>query len=296
MTLATEPLPPVFLDIQREWCPEDVILEETLVPHGARLFSAVLDVPSPVKDVGDVFPPMWHWFSFRPVHAGSELGDDGHPADGDFMPPLARRRRMFGGGRLEVHEPLRCGEHAVRRSSLVKVRARQGVSGPLLITTVRHEVSVDGEVRVVEEQDHVYRRPEDVTGHHLPDYPSGDAPCADLSLTFRTDPVCLFRFSCATANAHRIHYDTRYTTEVEGYPSLVVHGPLLALLMLELARRAALDVTRFRWRASAPSFVGETIRALGRRRGGVLRLQAGAAGSWERVVGDASMVPRSWES
>lgn len=290
--MTTNEVPQIFLDIERDWRPDDVVLEEELTPLGSELFGAILDQPSPVREAGDPLPPMWHWFSFLPVHAQGQLGDDGHPDAGEFLPPLPRRRRMFGGSRLEIRAPLRCGDRAVRLSALDKVRTVQGQSGPLLIATVRHEISVGGEVRLVEEQDHVYRRAEDMGTTVPPTAGDGDAPPpSDLSLALSPDPVHLFRFSCVTGNAHRIHYDVGYTTEVEGYPGLVVHGPLLALLLLELPRRAGLEVAAFRWRALAPTFVGETVHALGWRRGDVLDLQIGAAGAWDRVTGVAHLAP-----
>lgn len=287
--MATD-IPMEFEQIEKTWRPQDVVRSEGITADRPAALAMVLDQPNPVVRDGDRLPPLWHWLFFLPAHQQRALGEDGHPREDDFLPPLPRRRRMFGGGRLEVSAPLRCGDHVVRRSTLRSKRVRVGTSGPLLLTTVEYTFLVDDQVRMVEEQEHVYRRAEDVSASPIPAPSDGGAPpAAEMALSFPTDPVRLFRFSAITANAHRIHYDREYTTQVEGYPGLVVHGPLVALLLLELPRRAQLYVRSFSWRARAPFFVGDTIEVAGRRRGDVVSLTAGTHGSWERLTGDAQI-------
>jgi len=230
--MSGDALPSTFVDIERTWRPEDTVAVDVLGPAPSQGFAALLDAPAPARDGGDELPPLWHWFHFAEPHPQAALGTDGHLRDSAFLPPLPDRRRMFGGGRLEVTAPLRIGDEVERRSSLSSIRTTMGGSGPLLLTTVRHEFSVDGTRRVVEEQDIVYRRARDV-GQATRTTPGPDAASpGDVRLQLDPDPVVLFRFSALTNNAHRIHYDRDYATQVEGYPGLVVHGPLLALLML----------------------------------------------------------------
>lgn len=289
--VTTEMVPTAFQDIAERWFPGPVTAVDVLTADGPARLAALFDLPSPVVEENDVLPPLWYWLFFLPTYRREQLGDDGHPAEGDFLPPLPQRRRMFGGGRLEVHKPLRCGERVTRRSELRSVKVRRGASGSLLLTTVRHELAVDDELRVVEEQDHVYRQAGDVGRTPRPEAVQGAPPEGTLRLSFPTDPVTLFRFSAVTVNAHRIHYDEPYTTQVEGYPGLVVQGPLVALLLLELPRRAGLAVRSFSWRAKAPLFSGQTVELVGALEDTDLALWAGADGSWERMIGTAEVHP-----
>lgn len=284
-TVRADPVPEDFRLIEQEWRPGVAVTEDVITAGPPAGFAAVLDQPNPVVKAGDELPPLWHWLYFLAAPAQSSLGGDGHPREGAFLPPLAERRRMFGGARLEVHGPLRCGERVQRRTSIPSIRTRIGNSGPLLITTLRHEFHVDGELRVVEDQQLVYRRAADVRQPRDVAPEPQTRPEGELTLAFDTDPVVLFRFSALTWNNHRIHYDHEYTREVEGYPDLIVHGPLVALLLLELPRRARQPVGTFTWRALAPVFVNDTVEVFGRREGGELQLTAGAAGAWRSVVG-----------
>ncbi len=159
-------------------------------------FAALLDQPAPVRTAGDPLPPLWHWFFFDTIHPQATLGQDGHPANASFTPPLPHRRRMFGGGRLTVHQPLRCGDQVQRRSSLGSVRVRHGSTGWLLLVTVRHEFLVGGQLRVLEEQDLVYRDADDLrSGPTAPPEMTEPAERGPWQLRVRPDPVLLFRFS-----------------------------------------------------------------------------------------------------
>ncbi|MEV6703315.1 hypothetical protein AB0M68_40445 [Streptomyces sp. NPDC051453] len=248
------------------WNPGAVEEDEVLSPAPAAALSALLNQPEPVAATGDPLPPLWHWLHFLQWPAQRDLGDDGHPRHGHFLPPVPDRQRMFAGGRCEVVEPLRVGEPARRISSVSTVTSKQGSTGELLFVTVRGEYVQQGRTRLVEEQDIVYRSGRS-SGQHPADLDASATPHADAAwqLPLQPDPTLLFRFSALTANAHRIHYDAPYATGEEGYPGLVVHGPLLVLSMLELVRRNAPDrqVRSLSYRLRRPAFVGEQLLATG---------------------------------
>jgi 3-methylfumaryl-CoA hydratase len=249
------------------WAPGPVEVTDRIAPWPVAAFAALLD--QPVPDDGEL-PPLWHWFSFLDAAPQSALGEDGHPADGHFLPPIPDRRRMFAGGRLEFRAPLRIGAGVVRRTRLTSVQPKSGRSGELLFVTVRSELDSGGAVAVVEEQDIVYRQQTagatPARSGELPDAgPPAALPDGAWRLTLDPDPRLLFRFSALTYNSHRIHYDQPYATGVERYPGLVVHGPLLALLLLELPRRAAPErrVAAFEYRLQRPAFAGRPVVADG---------------------------------
>ncbi|HJQ47241.1 MAG TPA: hypothetical protein VJ870_13130 [Amycolatopsis sp.] len=239
------------------WRPGPVTSVDELPPGPAAALSAVLDQP-PVQDT---LPPLWHWLYFLDWPAQRDLGDDGHPRQGHFLPPIPDRRRMFAGGRLDVRQPLELGTPAERVDSMTNVVVKQGRTGEMAFVTVRSEISQGGRLCVAEEQDVVYRSGDDETRGF--DYDTADAPASDAAWqrSLRADPRLLFRYSALTANAHRIHYDDPYVREVEGYPALVVHGPLLAILMLDLVRDREVRTVSFRLRK--PVFAGEQVCALG---------------------------------
>lgn len=287
MSEPTDAPPPSFTDVEEGWAPPEAVATDVLTHGPAAALAALFDRPGLEPAAGDPLPPLWHWLYFAEWPPESALGPDGHPRDGAFLPPLPDRRRMFGGGRVTVHAPLRLGETVTRRSSVARVRTRRGGSGWLLLVTVRGEFSVGGDVRVVEEQDIVYRDPRATSSPPVA-APAGPPPAGPWGFELVPDPVLLFRFSALTANAHRIHYDVPYATGVEGYPGLLVHAPLLALALLELPRRFAPDrtVREFAYRARRPLFAsGTPIRVGGGPDAdGTLRLGAGDA-----FVGTAHM-------
>ncbi|MEU6575254.1 MaoC family dehydratase N-terminal domain-containing protein [Streptomyces sp. NPDC046805] len=248
------------------WNPGAVTEDDVLSPAPVAALSALLDQPEPVAEAGDPLPPLWHWLYFLRWPAQQDLGDDGHPRDGHFLPPIPQRQRMFAGGRCEIAAPLRVGEPAERISSVNTVATKQGTTGELLFVTVRSEYLQHGTTCVVEEQDIVYRSGRGA-GQHPTDLDTATAPRSDEAwqLPLRPDPSLLFRFSAVTANAHRIHYDAPYAQGEEGYPGLVVHGPLLVLTMLELVRRNAPDrsVRSVSYRLRRPAFTGERLLATG---------------------------------
>lgn len=249
------------------WTPEPVTDRDPLSPGPTAALSAVLNLPDPAAEAGDPLPPLWHWLHFLAWPAQRDLGADGHPLHGHFLPPVPHRRRMWAGGRCEITEPLRLGEPAERVSSLASVSAKQGRSGEMLFVTERREFRQHGRTCLVEEQDIVYRSGGSAGAQHPTALDASTLPQAEdpWQLPLRPDPALLFRFSALTANAHRIHYDAPYCRDEEGYPGLVVHGPLLALLMLELTRRQAPDrqVRELSYRLRRPVFAGEGIVACG---------------------------------
>jgi 3-methylfumaryl-CoA hydratase len=227
----------------------------TATPYAA--LSATLDHPTERPDAGTPLPALWHWLYFLPLHRQSEIGPDGHARRGGFMPPVPLPRRMWAGSQLDFREPLRVGDALTRVSTIDGVSEKSGRSGTLVFVKVRHEI-FRGEVRgapaLVEFHDIVYR------DAARPDDPVPAPQAAPQRSTWRRaiepDDVLLFRYSALTFNGHRIHYDRRYVTEVEGYPGLVVHGPLIATLLLDLLRRERPDarVAGFSFRAVRPTF------------------------------------------
>jgi 3-methylfumaryl-CoA hydratase len=248
------------------WEPAPVEVADHIMPGPAAALAGLFDQPPPGGAREEAaLPPLWHWLYFLDRPAERELGPDGHPLAGRFMPPIPGRRRMFAGGRWTSHAPLRFGDLVTRRSALVAVTPKSGRTGELLFTTVRHEFRRDGVTVGVEEQDIVYRggvpRPPAVRPPATEPRPEPEP--GPWRIGMAADPVLLFRFSALTYNAHRIHYDAAYATGVEGHPGLVVHGPLLALLLAELPRRAGRRVTSLEFRARAPVHAGEPFTATG---------------------------------
>ena len=231
---------------------ETVSGEITPVPMAA--LSATLDMDAPLPKRGDPLPPLWHWLYFLPIYRQSDLGLEGHSIKGGFLPPVGLPRRMWAGGRFEFQRPLRVGETFTRTSRVGSVQHKEGRTGSLVFVVARHEIGNAEGTAVMEEQDIVYRdnpKARD-TAPESPQAPRG----AKWERVIRPDDVLLFRYSALTFNAHRIHYDWRYATQREGYPGLVVHGPLIAMLLLDLLRRNMRDaiVTRFSFRAVSPLF------------------------------------------
>ena len=228
---------------------------EFLTPGPAEALAGLLGVPG-VTDGGEL-PLLWHWVYLLDRPLTAVLGPDGHPArDAIPVPPGPGLRRMFAGGRVVRHGPLRLGAEATRRTWQAGSAVKRGRSGPLHFVTVRTEITQGGEVAVTEEQDLVYREAATVS----PDRSGEIRPPSDgqRDWVVEVDPVLLFRFSALTYNAHRIHYDRDYA-RAEGYPGLVVHGPLQALLMAELARPGTPARCEYSYRLVAPLFDGQGL-------------------------------------
>ena len=241
------------------WRPGPVTDHDDLDPSRAAALSAVLEA----EPGTGALPPLWHWVYFPDWPRHSDLGADGHPADGHFLPPLPDRRRMIAGGRLAVRKPLEFGRRTERARSLGEVTVKHGRTGEMVFVTVHSRLSQGGELCAVEEQDLVYRSGEDAGRAALSaiDLEGVPSSCAPWQRLWAPDPVLLFRFSALTTNAHRIHYDEPYVTGVEGYPGLVVHGPLLVLMMLDLVHGR--EVATVSYRLRRPVFAGEQVLAEG---------------------------------
>ena len=254
------------LDDMRAWIGRTQTVEDFLAPWPAKALIATLDERDPEPRMGDPLPPLWHWLYFLEAAPASKIGPDGHGERGEFLPPIDLPRRMWAGSRFSFDgEPLRLGEQATRTSAIKSIEPKTGSSGSMVFVTVRHTLGGPRGVSLVEEHDIVYReaaKPGETVREPKP------AP-ADASTvkTIATDPVLLFRFSALTFNGHRIHYDQPYVTGIEGYPGLIVHGPLMGLLQIELARRAAAGRTprTFEFRALSPVFAGAPMTVAARR-------------------------------
>ncbi len=242
------------LDHWRDWIGRAEEVSDTIEPARARAMQAALDDPGAPLGPGDALPPLWHWLYFWDVMPASALGAEGHPARGGFLPPIDLPRRMWAGSRVSFPRPLPVGAAATRRSEIAEVTLKEGRSGPLVFVTIHHRVATSEGVCIEEAQDLVFRGAPDPGARPRPGEPAPGA--AAWRREMAPDPVLLFRYSALTFNGHRIHYDRKFTTEVEGYPGLVVHGPLLATLMVDLARRERpkARVAHFEFRAERPIF------------------------------------------
>ena len=258
----------------RSWIGRSDTSGDSVTPAPLRALTATLDRDDAPCAAGDAIPPCWHWLYFLPTARQSELGPDGHPQRGGFLPPVPLPRRMWAGSRIRFLAPLRVGQVIERRSRIEDVRLKEGRSGALVFVIVRHEVRADGGLAIDEEHDIVYRD-DPKPGEPAPR--SVAAPDdAQWTRQIVPDDVLLFRYSALTFNGHRIHYDRRYETAVEGYPGLVVHGPLIATLLLDLLRRDLPDaqVTAFSFKAMQPIFDIAPFTLCGRREGGQVKLWA----------------------
>jgi 3-methylfumaryl-CoA hydratase len=216
--------------------------------------SATLDRDDAEPVPGSDVPPLWHWLYFTPLAKQSEIGPDGHAKRGGFLPPVPLPRRMWAGGRLHFDHPLHVGDEITRTSTIANVTTKEGRTGALVFVLVRHEIADARGVALTEEHDIVYR---DVAPADTPAAQPQLAPTDEsFAREIVPDAVLLFRYSALTFNGHRIHYDRSYVTEVEGYPGLIVHGPLIATLLLDLLRREHPDarVRRFSFKAVSPLF------------------------------------------
>lgn len=234
------------------WQPHLAVTEEVVDPGRVRAVAQLFDDGLPAPDVGDPLPPLWHWAALPDWAASGELGLDGHPRRGAFLPPIELPRRMFAGGSVAFPGVVRVGD-TIRRESIVEsVTEKTGRSGRLTVVVVSTTLYGPDGAAVEEKQNLIYREaePPSTTAPAEPGPAADFVPvrqpmvrAGDDRWDFRTDPTVLMRFSAATANAHRIHYDWPYATRVEGYPGLVVHGPLMTMSLAQTHRLRA-DGTR----------------------------------------------------
>ncbi|MDI9332152.1 MAG: MaoC family dehydratase N-terminal domain-containing protein [Alphaproteobacteria bacterium] len=284
-------LDPALLPQLQQWNGRTETLHDLITAAPLRAMSATLDRDDPDPQADTALPHLWHWLFFLPHHRQSEIGPDGHARRGGFLPPVPLPRRMWAGGRLnwQADNPLKVTDVVTRLSTIQSVSHKSGRTGDLLFVGVQHQVSNGQGLSLTEEHDIVYRaaaRPGDPVP--TPTLAESGAPWQRV---ITPDDVLLFRYSALTFNGHRIHYDRRYVTETEGYPGLIVHGPLIATLLVDLVRRHLPQafLTRFEFKAVRPTFDlhpfqvngqpstdGKTIRLWAQDHEGWLTMQATA--------------------
>ena len=277
----------------KAWTGRSETLHDLIHPTPVRALAATLDHPAAPVHPGDALPPLWHWLYFLPLHRQGEIGPDGHARRGGFLPPVPLPRRMWAGSQFDFRTPLRVGDAVARTSTIDDVSVKTGRTGSLVFVKVRHELRCNGaaDPAIVEFHDIVYRdaqRPGD------PPPPPRPAPAdAAWQREVLADETLLFRYSALTFNGHRIHYDRPYVTEVEGYPGLVVHGPLIATLLMDLLRRQLPEarVAGFQFKALRPTFDGHALRVNGQLQadGKTVRLWAQDHAGWLTMNASASL-------
>jgi 3-methylfumaryl-CoA hydratase len=246
------------IDHLKSWIGREERITATATAEPRAGLAALLDHSNPPWREGEL-PPLGHWLYFLPYVLQSEIGEDGHPRRGSFLPPVPLPRRMWAGGQLAFHAPIPIGASIERISTIADVTAKSGASGDMVFVTVTHQVIANGALAVEERQDIVYRAPPPVSarGPVAASVTAGPKlPLPTAACDYRADPVALFRFSALTFNSHRIHYDRDYARHIEGYPGLVVHGPLAATLLADLYLRtfSGRRISAFAFRARAPLF------------------------------------------
>ncbi|WP_261508880.1 FAS1-like dehydratase domain-containing protein [Burkholderia multivorans] len=249
---------------------------DRITPAPIRLLRATLDDAEP-SALPDTLPPLWHWLYFLPGERQSNIGTDGHARRGGFLPPVALPRRMWAGGRLQFLRPLAVDTPIQRRSTIANVQSKSGRSGQLVFVTVLHEIGDAQGVAIREEQDIVYRDAPPPAAAGTPAPAPQPAPTDEqYSRIVTPDPVLLMRFSALTFNGHRIHYDRPYAMEEEGYPGLVVHGPLIAMLLMEELRRRhpGKTIRAFDFKAVSPLFDTAPFTVNGKLEGHTARVWA----------------------
>jgi 3-methylfumaryl-CoA hydratase len=260
----------VASDSWKSWVGRDEVSVDSVHAGPVARLASVLDRDEGNLTMGCAVPPLSHWLFFLPSAPQRELGSDGHPARGGFLPPVTLPRRMWAGSRIEFVRPLCVGQNIVRVSTIADVQEKQGRSGPLVFVQVRHTVRDENGPLLTEEQDIVYRdiaqTGESAPGCNEMSTTSASRP-TDWRRRVKPDGLLLFRFSALTFNAHRIHYDRPYAQNVEGYPGLVVHGPLQAVLLLDFFMRecSSRAVRRFSFVSRRPLFDNAPFDLCGRK-------------------------------
>jgi 3-methylfumaryl-CoA hydratase len=243
--------------------------EDIVTPRLVAEYRATLDPNLAAVAAGDA-PLALHWCLAPPISAMAALGPDGHAAKGEFLPPVPLQRRMWAGGSITTKAALRLGDHVHRRSIIADVSVKEGRSGTLCFVSVDHEYATDRGVALTERHDIVYRdaaSPSASAGKTVELEAAAAARPADLTWHVEASPTLLFRYSAMTFNGHRIHYDQPYVTQIEGYPGLVVHGPIQASLLFNLAAELGGGVpAQFRYRGLSPLFANQSFAVKGTRR------------------------------
>lgn len=245
----------------KAWIGRERVLREVLAAEPSQRLAATLDMSEIPAEAGTV-PPGWHWLHFLPTVPAAGMDADGHAKRGDFLPPVTKRYRMFAGSHISWQRPLRIGRQAELRERVAAIDVKSGRAGPLVFVTVARSIRQSGRLCLEERQTLVYH-----DGTRREATASVDPPpfSPDWTESRSIDSMTLFRFSAVTFNAHRIHYDRDYARDVEGYPGLVVHGPLLALMLLAASCRRYGDIADFSFRAQRPLFDHQSFELHGRR-------------------------------
>ena len=262
------------MDHLSSWIGKTEVMHETLSPELVERFNATLGSHFSAS-TGDPAPLLIHLCLAQPALPADQLGPDGHPRRGGFLPPVPLPRRMWAGGEMVFSAPLLIGAQVTRKSVIEDITQKQGSTGGLCFVTVRHEISSDGALAISERQDIVYRDPPARTSGSHSDQPTGQQtgqsataePVPGGAHTRHIEPTStmLFRYSAITFNGHRIHYDAPYARDVEGYEGLVVHGPMQATFMAHLAAEVKGKPPKsFTYRGKSPLFVGKpfTVNAI----------------------------------
>lgn len=249
----TDAITPDVVEHLQQWQGKTEQLTEFMAPQPLLRLAATLECPSINATPGSAIPPLWHWTTFTPLAAQSELGHDGHPKLGGFMPPVPLPRRMWAGGRLHWHGQLQLGDMVEKTTTIQSIKHKAGRSGDLVFALLVHEYRQQGALVLREEQDVVYRAPAK-PGDPVP-APTPAPTDPAWSKTVTPSSTMLFRYSALTFNSHRIHYDRPYAMQEEGYGGLVVHGPLLATFLGELLREnmPQANIASFSFRAVRPT-------------------------------------------
>lgn len=250
------------LDHLRSWIGRTETRDELLSPWTASAMAATVRNDGNDWQPGQALPPLWHWCYFLPIAPQNGLGPDGHPARGGFLPPVPLPRRMWAGSQLEFLAPLKLATPTTKTSRVVDVNLKQGKGGALVFVKVQHEVHAGGTLLLREFHDIVYREAPKPGESAPPQAPPADAAWA---VEHRPDAPLLFRYSALTFNSHRIHYDYPYVTQIEGYDDLIVHGPLIATLLLEAAQQhnPGRAVAAYSFKAVRPLTCGKLLRVAG---------------------------------
>ena len=272
------------------WIGRTEVREDLITPGPATRMLATLDDSETTLTENSHLPQLWHWLYFLPGAPRRELARDGHARRGGFLPPVDLPRRMFAGGRFSFPSPLLLGHRAQRHSEIVSVESKEARSGPLVFVSVCHRVTQNGRLCVEEVRDIVYRGHGPRPAAPVPDPEWSRPPAGTETRIVDPDPVLLFRFSALTFNSHRIHYDHDYVRDVEGYPGLLVHGPLLAVLLMEFLRRDEQAADRFKFRFRAPLFCGAPFRVLAKPEEGRIALWAEGPDGGVAVAAEAALL------
>ena len=264
------------LDLLQSWEGREEINEDVITLPQVQMLASTLDHDPEEHLDGAILPPLYHWLYFLQPVKFSDLAPDGHAKKGVFMPPVPFPSRMFAGARIDYLGDLRIGERVQRTSTIQAVRYTEGRSGPLVFVTVAHKISNESSVALVEEQDIAYRPK--TTIRESASGPETTMPETDFRRKICPNESLLFQFSALTFNSHRIHYDLPYARS-EGYPALVVHGPLTAILLADLVARECNrpELSSFSFRARSPLYLGDQINLTGQRVENTVELTAFSA-------------------